>query len=139
MVSRSRSARSKEPRSPMAPDLPDDLTAAKLPDDAPADGSLHVALAFADLDLSGSEAAGVEVDQCSFRSVDLSGTKMRRWLIRDARLERCDLANVQARESDLSRVAISSSRMTGLSWLDGGLRDVMFADCRMDLASFRSS
>jgi len=29
--------------------------------------------------------------------------------------------------------------MTGLSWLDGGLRDVMFADCRMDLASFRSS
>jgi uncharacterized protein YjbI with pentapeptide repeats len=123
----------------MAPDLPADLTLAKLPDDSPADGSIHVAMAFAALDLSDVEAAGVEVDQCTLNSVNLSGTKMRRWLIRDARLERCDLANLRARECDLSRVAIASSRMTGLSWLDGRLRDVTLTDCRMDLASFRSS
>jgi uncharacterized protein YjbI with pentapeptide repeats len=29
--------------------------------------------------------------------------------------------------------------MTGLSWLDGTIRDVTFANCRIDLASFRSS
>jgi uncharacterized protein YjbI with pentapeptide repeats len=34
-------------------------------------------------------------------------------------------------------VEVTASRLTGLHWIDGMLRDVTFRDCRMDLPVFR--
>jgi uncharacterized protein YjbI with pentapeptide repeats len=136
---RSVSAKRARVREPSAPDLPADLTAGALPGDELGDGAVHLCLAFDDLDLSGSDAAGAEIDQCRYRNVNLSQTRMRRAIIRDAVFDRCDLANLRARDSSMSRTSVAASRMTGLSWLDGGLRDVTFEGCRMDLVSFRQS
>jgi uncharacterized protein YjbI with pentapeptide repeats len=123
----------------MSPDLPADLAPAALPGDDLADGGVYVTLAFTGLDLSGREAMDAEVDQCLYRDVDLSQVGLRRAAIRDAMFERCDLANLRARDCAMSRTAIGSSRMTGFCWLAGDLRDVTFDDCRIDLASFSGS
>lgn len=123
----------------MAPDLPADLAPANLPGDDLADGGAHLLLVFDGLDLSGREAMNAEVDECQYRDVNLSQVSLRRATIRDAGFERCDLANLRARDSSMNRVAVRSSRMTGFSWLAGDLRDVTFDDCRVDLASFAGS
>jgi uncharacterized protein YjbI with pentapeptide repeats len=126
-------------RQPAEPDLPADLSPAALPGDDLEDGSVLLGLEFADIDWSGREAAGAEIDQCRLDAVSLSRARLRRALIRDAVLDRCDLANLQARDSSMTRVAVRGCRMTGWSFLAGGLRDVLFADCRADLASFAAS
>lgn len=110
-----------------------------MPADDLADGGVYQAFAFTEVDLSGREAMGAEVDECRYRDVSLSQVRLRRAVIRDAVFEHCDLANLRARDSSMSRTAVRSSRMTGFSWLAGDLRDVTFDDCRIDLASFSGS
>jgi len=124
---------------PTAPDLPAELPAADLAEHDLEDGGVYELLAFGDLDLSGREAAGAEIEACRYANVNLSKVKLRRGLVRDVTFERCDLANLRALDSSFTRVAISSSRMTGLSLLDNHLRDVTFSGCRIDLSSFRAS
>ena len=61
---------------------------------------------------------------------------LRRFSLLDCRLERCDLAGLQAREASWVRVAVTGSRLTGADLAGARLQDVTFRDCRMDLASF---
>ena len=103
------------------------------------DGGIYELLAFTDLDISDREAAGAEIEACTFSTVKLSQVKLRRGLIRDVVFERCDLASLFALDSSFTRVALSACRMTGLSLIDDHVRDVTFAGCRVDLSSFRSS
>jgi uncharacterized protein YjbI with pentapeptide repeats len=126
-------------RDPAAPDLPADLAVGALPGNDLEDGRVYELLAFSDVDLSGREAAGAEIDACRYASVNLSQVKLRRGLVRDAIFERCDLANLRALDSSFTRVAVSSCRMTGLSLLDNDLRDITFTGCRVDMSSFRAS
>lgn len=126
-------------REPAAPDIPGDLTETSLPEAGLDDGVVHVGLAVSDVDVSGSEAAGVELDQCRYTTVNLGGVQMRRATIRDVEFERCDLANLLARDSSLVRVAVHASRMTGAALLASTVRDVAFRDCRMDMTSFSGS
>jgi Pentapeptide repeats (8 copies)/Pentapeptide repeats (9 copies) len=128
-----------EPRQPLTPDLPGELEAAVLPAHDLADGMVYEALAFAELDLSGGAATGAEFDQCRLHDVNFGRAKLRRCRITDTEIDRCDLANLRAIDCSLSRVSVRAARMTGLSWLDGQFRDVTFDQCRMDLASFRST
>ncbi len=112
---------------------------ANMPGDDLTDGGAYNRLAFTGLDLSGREAVDAEVDECRYSDVNLSQVTLRHAVIRDAVFERCDLANLRARDSAMNRTAARSSRMTGFSWLAGDLRDVTFDDCRIDLASFSGS
>src|SRR5260221_7448918 len=96
-------------------------------------------LAFSDLDLSGREAAGADIEACRYANVNLSQVKFRRALVRDLTFDRCDLANLRALDNAFTRVAISSCRMDGLSLVDNHLRDVTFTGSRIDLSSFRIS
>ena len=126
-------------REPSAPDLPVDLAAADPSVHDLEDSGVYELLAFSDLDLSGREAAGADIEACRYANVNLSQVKLRRALVRDVTFDRCDLANLHALDSAFARVAIWSSRMTGLSLLDNDLRDVTFTGCRIDLSSFRVS
>src|SRR5579871_5646510 len=49
---------------PAEPDLPDDLTIAGLDEADVHDGAVHYGLAVTDLDLSDTDAANLEIDQC---------------------------------------------------------------------------
>lgn len=124
-------------REPAAPDIPGDL------DESPGaeldDGVVHAGLAVTGADLSGREAAGVEFDQCRYVSANFGNAILRRATIRDVEFSRCDLANLVARDSSLTRVAVQASRTTGAALLACAVRDVTFRDCRMDLASFSGS
>jgi uncharacterized protein YjbI with pentapeptide repeats len=133
---RTASGRLARVRAPTAPDIPDELATAAVPDLDLDDGVVHAGLAVSDLDLSGREAAGVEFDQCRYAGVSLGNVALRRATIRDVEFNRCDLANMRARDSSMLRVAVNASRMTGVAWLACTLRDVVFSGCRIDLASF---
>jgi uncharacterized protein YjbI with pentapeptide repeats len=130
---------SKRPRlrQPIAPKLPATLSPAKLPDDDLKDDGVYLSLEFADADLSGRDTASVEIDQCRYKKVNFSQSKLDRALISDSVFDGCDLANLRARDCSLVRVAVSACRMTGLSSAEGAVRDTTFGNCRMDMASFR--
>ena len=94
------------------------------------------------LDLSsvhvpGVELYGVEVRGSRLTSVFLDGAGIEASMLVDCRLDDCSLANVRAHESSMIRVAVARSRLTGISWSAGGIRDVTFEGCKMNLAGFR--
>jgi uncharacterized protein YjbI with pentapeptide repeats len=64
---------------------------------------------------------------------------LRRFSLLDCRLERCDLAGLQARDASWVRVVVSGSRLTGADLAGARLQDVTFRGCRMDLASFAAA
>jgi uncharacterized protein YjbI with pentapeptide repeats len=123
----------------VGPRLPGALSPAAFPLHDLSDGAVLLALEYAAADLAGRDAAAVEIDQCRFRSTALTGSELDRAVISDCVFESCDLANIRAKDCGLLRVAVSGSRMTGLSWAGGGVRETAFSNCRMDLVSFRFS
>ena len=124
---------------PTVPKLPASLTAAKLPDDDLRDEGVCLSLEYVDADLSKRDVASVEIDRCRFKTVNFGQTELDRALISDSVFEGCDFANLRTRDCSLTRVSLASSRMTGVSWIQGSLRQVTFEGCRMDMASFRFS
>lgn len=126
-------------RQPVAPRLPVSLRPTKLPDDDFTDDGVCVTQAYEDIELLARDVASIEIDQCTFKRVNLGRTKLDRAIISDSVFQTCDLANLHARECSLVRIAISGSRMLGLSWTEGSVRETTFEDCRMDMASYRFS
>lgn len=124
-------------RQPAAPKLPVSLTLAKIPADDLKDDGVYLSLEYVDIELSGRDAVSIEIDQCRYKNINFGQTKLDRALISDSVFQSCDLANLQARDCSLVRVAITGSRMIGLQWAEGGVRDTTFENCRMDMASFR--
>ena len=91
------------------------------------------------LSIAEQDAGGVKLDNARLSGVDVSGSRLEALRLIDAALERCNLANVQARRSVATRVCIEASRMTGLALSETTLQDVTVRDCRVDLASFSHS
>jgi uncharacterized protein YjbI with pentapeptide repeats len=54
----------------------------------------------------------------------------------DVEARGCDIANVRARGALVRRVAFERCRFTGALITEARVEDVVFADCRIDLASF---
>jgi uncharacterized protein YjbI with pentapeptide repeats len=90
-----------------------------------------------DIDRSDQSGDSVEFEQCRFSRAAFAGVAMERAAFTDCKVEHCDWANLRTKGSSMLRVDVSVSRLTGLHWIDGVLRDVAFRDCRMDLATFR--
>jgi uncharacterized protein YjbI with pentapeptide repeats len=75
-------------------------------------------------------------DETRLVDADLSGGRERGWQLSDTVVERGNLANLAAPELTLSRVVFSGVRLTGAEWTRGRITDVVFRDCRIDLATF---
>ncbi len=116
--------------------LPASLELAMLPDHDLEDEATFRTLGF-EVDLSGRSAESIEFDQCHFQNADLSSCALQRTRMVDCLVERTNLANLRADKSAMQRVQIDCSRLTGLHWVDGVLRDVTVTGCRVDLAVFR--
>jgi uncharacterized protein YjbI with pentapeptide repeats len=69
-------------------------------------------------------------------SLPAPGARVPGLRLADRELVGCDLANVVARGGALRRVVLRTARLTGLVWSEGDVQDVVFRDCRIDLASF---
>jgi uncharacterized protein YjbI with pentapeptide repeats len=127
------------PRSdrPLPPRLPSQLSRATI-------GALTHDTACSEVELvslsiAEQHAAGVKLDSAGLFDVDVSSSRLDGLRLVDDALERCNLANVQARRAAATRVRIEASRMTGVTLVDATLHDVTVRDCRVDLASFSHS
>ncbi len=72
-------------------------------------------------------------------ALDLSGLRLAGVSLVDCEVAGSNLANLEVRAGALVRAVVRHSRLTGLTWPGGLLRDVRFEDCRVDLASLRFS
>ena len=126
-------------RRPARPKPPASLTLADLSTHDLVDEGVYRTLHFEDLDLTGREVDALEFEQCRFTGVDLGPGVFDRAAFVDCLIERCTLANLRTNGSSMIRVSVTASRLTGLQWAKGALRDTSFSDCRMDLSSFRFS
>jgi uncharacterized protein YjbI with pentapeptide repeats len=128
---------SSSPRPPALPRLPAALEPAELSAEQLSAGGKWAEVIVEGASLTGVEARDVDFDEARLVACDLSGAALARFGTLDCELVRCNLANVMARDSSMVRTSCVESRLTGLQWPEGGLQDVAFRDCRIDLASFR--
>jgi uncharacterized protein YjbI with pentapeptide repeats len=124
---------------PARPKPPASITLADPSQHELVDEGVYRCLHFEELELTGREADALEFDQCRFTAVDLGLGVFERASFVDCLVERCSLANLRTEASSMIRVSVTASRLTGLQWTKGALRDTSFTDCRMDLSSFRFS
>jgi uncharacterized protein YjbI with pentapeptide repeats len=129
----------RRPSVPAGPKLPASLSPAKLPEDDLKDDGVYLSLEYENIDLANRSVASIEIDQCRFKTVNFGQSELDRALISDVVFQGCDFANLRARDCSLVRVSLTGSRVTGMSWVEGSVRDAVFDGCRMDLASFRFS
>ena len=120
---------------PDTPKLPDRFTA------GPAEFEDEAEWWQLDLDseVFGGAAAGLEVEQTRLTKVRLGGAQLAKSTFLDCELRQCDLANLHADGCGLRRVELVDCRATGLIYIDGGVRDVTFRDCRLDLSTWRAT
>jgi len=126
--------RSGEPRKPVPPSA---LAPATVEDHDLEAESTFDKFGFFELDLSGRRAESVEFSQCRFRAADLSGSELTKLKLSDCLVETSNWANLRAEGGAATRVKVLDSRMTGLAWTDGLLRDVSFEQVRLDLSGWR--
>lgn len=95
------------------------------------------------LDLDGDAfaglATGIEAEQTRLTKVSFGGAQLAKSTFLDCELRQCDLANLHADGCGLRRVELVDCRATGLIYIDGGVRDVTFRDCRLDLSTWRAT
>ena len=120
-----------------APRLRPQLAEATLRTDGLEDESLLSELALTDLDLGGLAAEHVEFSGCRLTGCKLSGSELDKLNLVDVRLDRCDLANARWADALMTRVAITSSRLTGLAGPGMNLQHVTVTDSVLDFVSFR--
>jgi uncharacterized protein YjbI with pentapeptide repeats len=75
-------------------------------------------------------------DETRLVDAEMAGGRERGWQLVDTVVERGNLANLVARELVLNRVVFAGVRLTGVEWTRGRITDVVFRDCRIDLATF---
>jgi uncharacterized protein YjbI with pentapeptide repeats len=91
------------------------------------------------LDDEAPECGGLDqvaLEQARLLDADLSGQTIKGLRLIDVAVERGNLANLVAPEPSLRRVTLTGARMTGVQWTRGSITDVVFRDCRIDLATF---
>jgi uncharacterized protein YjbI with pentapeptide repeats len=86
-------------------------------------------------DLEAVEFAG-ELTEARVVDAELPGARLKGLRLIDVAIERGNLANLVAPEPVLRRVTVTGARMTGVQWTRGSIADVVFRDCRIDLATF---
>jgi uncharacterized protein YjbI with pentapeptide repeats len=92
-----------------------------------------------DCSLAGKDLEAIEFEQSILASVDFSKSKLRRFLLRDVRLEKCDLANCRWTNANFDAVEWEKCRATGLQLLDSICVDSNFVGCKLDISAFHGS
>lgn len=121
---------------PAPPRLPADLRPAAEDIDG-LDGVFQLSIQGADF--AGLDLSEAEVEQTRLGKVNLSGAHGSGVTMVDCVFEQCDLANAEFEGGGLRRVSVTDSRLTGLTLIDGMVRDVTFTGSKLDMANFRAS
>lgn len=120
-----------------SPRLPATLPVAAAPlDELPADGETCAGVELRGADFSGRVIARPHFDTVIFTQVMATGVHFDHLRAEDARFTGCNLANALWPEAMCSRLEFIGCRMTGFSAQEAEFVDVVFRDCKLDLAQF---
>jgi uncharacterized protein YjbI with pentapeptide repeats len=127
---------SRDAIAPQAPRVPDQLDAATV-DTANVDsGDEWRRVRLTDVDASELAVPSLRFEEARLERVDLAGGRLAHLSLSDVQLENCNLANADVRGGSAWRTRIVRSRLTGVAWHEGLIRDTVLSDCRIDLSSF---
>jgi uncharacterized protein YjbI with pentapeptide repeats len=104
-----------------------------------ADGESWEDVIVVETSLTGIDARALGFSDSEFDGTDLSGAKLQNLFLVDCALRRTNLANTVVRNGSMRRVTVAGSRLTGLQWTGGEVRESSFDECRGDMASFEAS
>jgi len=124
---------------PQAPRIPDELEPATVDTAALDGGDEWRRVRVADLDAPELAVPSLRFEEARLERVDLGGGRLARLSLTDVELESCNLANADVRGGSAWRTRIVRSRLTGVAWNEGLIRDTVLTDCRIDLAAFSAT
>lgn len=90
-------------------------------------------------DASGLQAKSLGIDEATLEKVLLIEARLEKFSLSDGELKACDLSAARCSESSLIRVHTIGGRMTGVDFSRSTIKDVIFEDCKLDMANFRFS
>ena len=120
-----------------APDVVDDELDEWAPAPLGAGFVIEDALLADGVDLDGADATGVAIKRTRVRGARLAGTRLRSLALIDVAIEDVDAGNAQWTGARLERVVFERCRLTGFTAPELEASEVLFRDCRLDLANFR--
>jgi uncharacterized protein YjbI with pentapeptide repeats len=120
-----------------APRLRDQLDQASPSREDIDDETRLLGLALDDVDLSDVVAEHVELSGCRLTRCTLGGSELDKLIVVDTELTQCDLANARWSDAAVTRLAISSSRLTGFAGPGASFQHATIRDSVLDFASFR--
>lgn len=88
-------------------------------------------------DASNKQLNNLSLDEVVFERVLLIEARLEKFSLSDGELKACDLSAARCSESSLIRVHIVGGRMTGVDFSRSTIKDVVFEDCKIDMANFR--
>jgi len=94
-------------------------------------------LALTDVDLSDLEAEHLEMSGCRLTRCKLAGTDLDKLILVDTELAQCDVANARWSDAVVTRLAITSSRLTGFAGPGMSIQHATIRDSVLDFGSFR--
>ncbi|MDX6251470.1 MAG: hypothetical protein QOF10_4830 [Kribbellaceae bacterium] len=119
------------------PRLRAQLDAASVGPDGLDDEDRLTEVALDDQDLSEVVAEHVEFSGCRLTTCKLGGSDLDKLILVDVVLEHCDLANARWSDASATRLAVSSSRLTGFAGPGMSLQHTTIRDSVLDFSSFR--
>jgi uncharacterized protein YjbI with pentapeptide repeats len=128
--------RSRDAIAPGAPRVPDDLEPATIEPAAVESGDEWRRVRLTDVAAPELAVPSLRFEESRLERLDLSAGRLAHLSLSDVELESCNLANADVRGGSAWRARIERSRLTGVSWSEGLVRDVVLSDCRIDLSSF---
>jgi uncharacterized protein YjbI with pentapeptide repeats len=81
----------------------------------------------------------IHVQESVLRGLTIAGGAAKELMVRDTRLEDCDLSNLSARGGEIRRVEIANSRLVGFGISEGAIEDLRVLGGTMMLATLAQS
>jgi uncharacterized protein YjbI with pentapeptide repeats len=131
--------RSRDVIAPEAPRVPDDLEPGTFDVATVDSGDEWRRVQLTDVAAPELAVPSLRFEESRLERVDLSAGRLAHLSLSDVELESCNLANADVRGGSAWRARIARSRLTGVSWTEGLVRDVVLSDCRIDLSSFAAT
>jgi uncharacterized protein YjbI with pentapeptide repeats len=121
---------------PQAPRIPDELDAATMDAASLDSGDEWRRVRMTDVDAAELALPSLRFEEARLERVDLGSGRLAHLSLSDVELESCNLANADVRGGSAWRTRIVRSRLTGVAWHEGLIRDTVLSDCRIDLSAF---
>jgi uncharacterized protein YjbI with pentapeptide repeats len=87
--------------------------------------------------LTGQAVSLLTVEDALFMRVEFDHTRFRGPQLSDIRFDGCNFANARWEGPIAHRIELIGCKLTGFSTFEGHFQDILFQDCKGDLAAFR--